>query len=114
MFILANFIDALAVVTSWALTLYMYVIVIRALISWVNPDPYNPVVQFLYRATEPALKFVRKKLPNMGGVDIAPLVVILIIIFLQAFLVNTLHQLAFMIGSYSGPSSGTGSGGLQL
>lgn len=94
MFILANLLDALAVVISYLLTIYMWIIIIRALISWVNPDPYNPVVRFLYQITEPVLYPIRRRLPFMGGIDLSPIVVLLIIVFLQAFLVKTLSELA--------------------
>ncbi|MEK6539247.1 MAG: YggT family protein [Deltaproteobacteria bacterium] len=94
MFVLANLLDALAVVISYLLTIYMWIIIIRALISWVNPDPYNPVVRFLYQITEPVLYPIRRRLPFMGGIDLSPIVVLLIIVFLQAFLVKTLSELA--------------------
>ena len=94
MFVLANLLDALAVVISYLLTIYMWIIIIRALISWVNPDPYNPIVRFLYQITEPVLYPIRRRLPFMGGIDLSPIVVLLIIVFLQAFLVKTLSELA--------------------
>lgn len=95
MFILANFIDALAQVIWLALNLYMVLIIARALISWVNPDPYNPVVQFLYKVTEPVLYPVRRIMGTYSiGIDLSPLIVIFIIYFLQSFLVASLRQLA--------------------
>lgn len=95
MFILANLIEALAQVVSIALSFYMWVIVIRALISWVNPDPYNPIVQFLYKVTEPVLYPIRRMMGTYSiGIDLSPLIVILVIIFLQNFLVATLRELA--------------------
>jgi len=97
LFILANLLDALAVVISYLLTIYMWIIIIRALISWVNPDPYNPVVRFLYQITEPVLYPIRRRLPFMGGIDLSPIVVLLIIVFLQAFLVKTLSELAIRL-----------------
>ena len=93
MFILENFIVALAKIFDIALTLYMWIIIFRAVISWVNPDPYNPIVRFLYRATEPVLEPIRRWIPLNVGIDISPIVVILIIIFLQHFLVKTMIQL---------------------
>jgi YGGT family. len=95
MFVLSNLIIALAKVIDIALTLYMWIIIFRALISWVNPDPYNQIVIFLYRVTEPVLGPIRRKLP-MGntGIDFSPVVVILVIIFLQYFLVETIIQMA--------------------
>ena len=94
MFVLANLIDASATVIYYLLTIYMWIIIIRALISWVNPDPYNPIVRFLYQITEPVLYPIRRRLPFMGGIDLSPIVVLLIIVFLQAFLVKTLSELA--------------------
>ncbi|WP_457642328.1 YggT family protein [Persephonella sp.] len=95
MFILANFIDAVSSVLDIALTVYMWIVIISALITWINPDPYNPIVRFLRGVTEPVYRKIRKLIPTyFGGIDIAPFIVILIIIFLQYFLVNTLHELA--------------------
>ena len=93
MFIFANFLSAVAYVINTLLTIYMWIIIIRALISWVNPDPYNPIVNFLYRATEPLLFRVRRIIPNMGGIDLSPMIVILVIFFLQRFVVNSLFDL---------------------
>ncbi|HHD12174.1 MAG TPA: YggT family protein [Deltaproteobacteria bacterium] len=100
MFVFANLLNALAIILSWALTIYMWIIIIRALISWVNPDPYNPIVQFLYNVTEPVLYPIRKRLPYMGGIDISPLIVLLIIIFLQSFLVATIRDMAIRMSGF--------------
>ena len=97
MFVLANFIEAFATVFSYVLTLYMWVIIVRALISWVNPDPYNPIVRFLYKATEPVLYQIRRRLPYTGGIDLSPIIVILVIFFVQLFVVANLHDLALKI-----------------
>ncbi len=87
------FLHALAQVLSIALTLYMWIIIARALISWVNPDPYNPIVRFLHSITEPVLYRVRKAVPMHGmGLDLSPILIILAIIFLQTFLVGSLEQ----------------------
>jgi YggT family protein len=95
MFVLSNFIIATAKVIDIAMTLYMWIIIARAVISWVNPDPYNKIVIFLYRATEPVLRPVRRILPLRNiGIDISPIIVILVIFFLQYFLVETIMQLA--------------------
>jgi YggT family protein len=94
MFVLENLIFALAKIIDIGLTIYMWIIIGRALISWVNPDPYNPIVTFLYRATEPVLAPIRRWIPLRGmGIDISPILVILIIYFLQMFLVKTMIQL---------------------
>ncbi|HPK52834.1 MAG TPA: YggT family protein [Smithellaceae bacterium] len=95
MFVFDNFVIALAKVIEIVLTIYMWLIIFRAVISWVNPDPYNKIVIFLYRATEPVLKPVRRILPLRNtGIDFAPVIVVLIIVFLQYFLVESLIQLA--------------------
>ena len=76
----------------------MWIIIIRALLSWVNPDPYNPVVQFLNSITEPVLYRVRQLVPMSGmGIDFSPIIVILLIIFLQSFLVNSIGMLALRL-----------------
>jgi YggT family protein len=94
MFVLENLIFALAKIIDIGLTIYMWIIIGRALISWINPDPYNPIVTFLYRATEPVLAPIRRWIPLRGmGIDISPIIVILIIYFLQMFLVKTMIQL---------------------
>ncbi len=102
MFILANLLLAFAKITDILLTLYTYVIIGRAIISWVNPDPYNPIVNFLYRATEPILHKVRTILPNMGGLDLSPLVVLIAVQFLQRFVVTSVIELAWMLKAGTG------------
>lgn len=98
MFVLANLLNALAYVLDLLLTVYLWLIIIRALISWVNPDPFNPIVRFLVNVTEPVLGFFRRRLPLVyGGFDLTPLVVLLLIVFLQKFLVATLQQLALRL-----------------
>ncbi|NLI83621.1 MAG: YggT family protein [Deltaproteobacteria bacterium] len=100
MFIVANLFNALAVILHYVLTFYMWLIIARAILSWVSPDPYNPIVRFLYSVTEPVLVAVRRRLPLFfGGIDFSPMLVILIIIFLDNFLVPSLAQLAFRLGA---------------
>ena len=95
MFVLNNFIIAIARVIDIILTVYMWIIIARALISWVNPDPYNKIVIFLYRVTDPVLRPIRRIIPRHSlPIDFAPLIVLLIIIFLQYFLVQTMIQAA--------------------
>lgn len=99
MFILSNFLNALAIVVNFVLNAYMWVIIGRAVISWVSADPYNPIVRFLFEVTEPVLSRVRRMLPvAMGGLDLSPMVVILAIIFLLNFLVPTLQRMAGTLG----------------
>ncbi len=94
MFVAGNLLEGLAHVLDWVLTLYMYVIIARALISWVNPDPWNPNVQFLERATEPVLYPIRRALGWRMGIDLSPIVAILVIVFLQYALVRSLFEMA--------------------
>jgi YggT family protein len=95
MFVLSNFVIALAKIIDIVLTLYMWIIIFRAVISWVNADPYNQIVIFLYKATEPVLRLVRRVIPFRNiGIDLSPMIVILVIVFLQYFLVETLIQYA--------------------
>lgn len=95
MFIAANFLVAIGKVLDIILTIYMYIIIARAVISWVNPDPYKPIVSILYRTTEPVLFQIRKRLPAMGGLDLSPLIVLLAIFFLQKFAVASILDLGY-------------------
>ena len=97
MFLIGNFIHAMAVLLSYVLTIYIWLIIIRALISWVNPDPFNPIVQILHRLTDPVLEPVRRRLPDFGGLDVSPIVVLLAIFFLQSFLVTSLMDVARLL-----------------
>ena len=99
MFVASNFLLALAGIVDFLLTAYMWVIIGRAVISWVNADPYNPIVRFLYEITEPVLGRIRRVIPvSMGSMDFSPVIVIIIILFLQSFLVPTMQQMARGIG----------------
>jgi len=94
-----HLLDAIATVLDLALNIYMWLIIARALLSWVNPDPYNPIVRFLYNVTEPVLSFLRRRVPVVfGGLDLSPLIVIAAIMFLRIFLVQTLRDWARLIG----------------
>ena len=100
MFVVSNFLMAIAKILDIGLTLYMWIIIARAVISWVNPDPYNPIVRFLVAVTEPVLYAIRRRLPfSMGGIDFSPIIVILAIIFVQSFLVRSLTELAMRMGT---------------
>lgn len=76
------------------LSIYMWVIIIVALLSWVNPDPYNPIVRFLHSVTEPVLRPIRRRIGIGIGIDISPLIVILVIIFIRSFLIASLLEMA--------------------
>ncbi|MCK4911388.1 MAG: YggT family protein [Thermodesulfovibrionales bacterium] len=94
MFAVGNFLGAIAQILDIALTVYMWIIILSALISWVNPDPNNPIVQFLRKASEPVLRPIRKMMGLRLTIDLSPIIAILIIIFLQSFVVRTLAQMA--------------------
>lgn len=97
MFVLGNFLISLAHLLEALITILYWLILIRAVISWVNPDPFNPIVQFLYRATDPVLAPIRKFLPTLGPFDISPLVAFFILYFLKLFLVSTLVDLGMKL-----------------
>lgn len=94
MFVAGNVLTAVATILDYVLWLYMWVVIARALISWVNPDPWNPIVQFLDRATEPVLAPIRRWIGWRMGMDLSPLIVILLITFLQIAVVQSLKELA--------------------
>ena len=98
MFIAGNILEGIATILDTILWLYMWVIIIRALVSWVNPDPWNPIVQFLQRVTDPVLYQIRKRL-GMGnmGFDFSPIIAILLIMFLQIAVVGSLKDLAIRL-----------------
>jgi YggT family protein len=96
MFVFANFFAAVAQVIDLILKVFYWLVLVRALISWVGPDPLNPIVQFLERVTEPILAPIRRLLPAMP-IDISPLIAFVIILFLQKFLVPTLYDIGFAI-----------------
>jgi len=99
MFVLANFLVAAANVLDLVLTVFYWLILIRAFISWVNPDPFNPIVQFLHNVTEPVLYPIRKILPFSFkfAFDLSPLIAVLILLFLKSFLVKTLFDIAVRV-----------------
>ncbi len=96
MFVLGNFVDALATVINILLTIMYWLILIRAIISWVNPDPFNVLVQFLMRTTEPVLEPIRRLLPPMAF-DLSPIIAFFMILFLRKFLVASLYDLALRL-----------------
>ena len=95
---MGNIILGLASVLGVVLDIYKWIIIIRALISWVNPDPYNPIVQALTRLTEPVLRPLRKLAPPYKiGIDLSPLIAILIILFLDYALIANLRQYGYSL-----------------
>jgi YggT family protein len=98
MFVLSNFLVAIAQVLDYVLWAYTWILLARVVISWVNADPYNPLVRFIYSATEPVLERVRERLPiYAGGFDLSPIVVWIAVLFLQHFLVRSLYDAAFAL-----------------
>ncbi|MDD4980732.1 MAG: YggT family protein [Candidatus Omnitrophica bacterium] len=97
MFVFGNFLIAIAKILDVVLIILYWLILVRALISWVSPDPFNPLVQFLYKTTEPILYPIRKILPAGFGIDISPIIAFLAILFFRSFLVRTLMDLAIRL-----------------
>jgi YggT family protein len=95
MFVLANLISAVATVLDLVLNAYYWVVLIYAVMSWVSPDPGNPIVRFLHAVVDPFLDAIRRLLPFVvGSIDFSPFIGILIIFFTQRFVVGSLHDLA--------------------
>jgi YggT family protein len=98
MFVFNNLLTAIAKVLDVVLVIFMWIVIARAILSWVNPDPYNPIVRFIHNITEPVLHQVRKRIPlNFGGIDFSPILVLLAVIFLQRFVVQSLYELALRL-----------------
>ncbi len=97
MFLIRNLVSASATILDMVLGFYMLLILGRVIISWVNADPYNPIVQFLYQATEPPLRLIRRRVGIYGGVDFSPMILLLVVVFLRGFLVTSLFDLASRI-----------------
>ncbi len=97
MFVAGNILQGLAYVLDTVLFLYMWLIIIRALISWVNPDPWNPIVQFLMKATDPVLIVIRRRVGILGGIDVSPILAILLIMFLQYAVVQTIRDVGLRL-----------------
>lgn len=98
MFALGNFISAIAAILNYMVTVLTWVIIIRALISWVNPDPHNIIVQILHKVTEPILSPIRNLIPMHNiGIDLSPMIAILCLWFVKLFIVRTLAELALRL-----------------
>lgn len=93
--IAGTFLIALANVLHTIIQIYIWVIIISALLSWVRPDPFNPIVSLLYRLTEPAYALVRKVIPTViGGFDLAPIIILLALQFIDQFAITLLYKMA--------------------
>lgn len=99
MFVPANFISAVAHILDILLNIIYWLVLIRALVSWVNPDPGNAIVQFLHKATDPILEPIRSRLPlNFRfGIDISPIIAIFLIMFLKSFLIKSLFDFSIWL-----------------
>ena len=97
MILLANILYALGYVLSMALSFLIFVVIARAVISWVSPDPFNPIVRFLVSCTDPLIRPIRRYIPPMGGIDLSPLVLILALYFLQMVLAQSLMDYAIIM-----------------
>jgi YggT family protein len=98
MFVIGYFFSGLAQVLDAVITILWWLILIRALISWVNPDPYNTLVMFLNRITEPLLRPFRRLIPmERIGIDLSPLLAMLFLMFARAFLVHSLFGIAYRL-----------------
>jgi YggT family protein len=106
--ILRQFTLAVATILNSLLTLYFWILLIAAVLSWVNPDPNNPIVRFLRAVTDPVLYRVRRALPFVifSGIDFSPLLVMLAIQFVKIFVVQSLYELALSIAAVPGSSVG--------
>lgn len=94
---MGTFIGAIANIINLAFQIYIFIVIARALISWVSPDPYNPIVRFLHNATDPVLYRLRNLLPFLraGTFDFSPIVLLILLSVLQQFIVSALMQLAY-------------------
>ena len=95
MYVIGYLLMAVAKVLNLVLVIFMWIVIARAVLSWVSPDPYNPIVRFIHNVTEPVLYRVRRFIPvSFGGIDFSPIIVFLGIIFLREFLVNSIYKIA--------------------
>ncbi|MDX1807937.1 MAG: YggT family protein [Sulfurospirillaceae bacterium] len=93
--VLSTLIEAVAQILHMVINIYIWVVIIAALITWVRPDPYNPIVQVLTRLTEPVYALVRRFIPTViGGIDLSPIIIILALQFLDLFAIRLLFSLA--------------------
>lgn len=97
MFVLGNFLISIAHLVEMLITILYWLVIVRALVSWVNPDPFNPIVRFLCRSTDPILAPIRKFLPTLGPIDISPIIAFFILYFLKIFIVSTLVDLGMKL-----------------
>ena len=99
MFVFANILEAIIYIVDTLLTIYSFVVIVACLISWVNPDPYNPIVRILRNLTEPVLWRIRKYLPftYVSGLDLSPVVLLLAIQLIRMIVVKSLMQALYLL-----------------
>lgn len=98
MFIFANLLIAIANILDIIFVVYMWIVIVAAIISWVNPNPYNQIVRLLYALTEPVFMRIRRFIgARLGPIDISPMIVILAIMFIRKFLISSLIELAYKL-----------------
>lgn len=102
MFVVGNLVGAIAGVLNTLLRVYSFLIIAAALISWVNPDPWNPIVRFLRQSTDPFLNVFRRILPGFlvgsAGIDLSPLIALVVVEFIRRFAVGSLNDIAHRMG----------------
>ncbi|RMH50869.1 MAG: YggT family protein [Zetaproteobacteria bacterium] len=97
MYVLGYLLQGVAGVLHILLSAATVVVIARAVLSWVSPDPFNPLVRIINQLSEPMIYPVRSRLPYLGGIDFSPMVVLLVIYFLNVFLVQTLQRIALSL-----------------
>jgi len=105
MFLVENFVQAIAFTLDSLLSIYFWIVLIAALLSWVNPDPGNPIVRFIYGVTDPVLYHIRRRLPFVvaGGFDLSPLVLMIGIQFTKMLIVKSLYDLSLRMSAAGMP-----------
>ncbi len=98
MFVFGELLSSLAMLMGMIFKMVYFVLIVRMMLSWVNPDPYNQIVRLIYRITEPILAPFRRIIPPMGMIDISPIVVFLLLSFIERLVVGILLQLSSRIG----------------
>ncbi|PLX41701.1 MAG: hypothetical protein C0608_04915 [Deltaproteobacteria bacterium] len=98
MSVLGSIIMGIARILNFALTLYMWAVIASALFSWIRPDPSSPPVRFIYSITDPAIYWIRRKIPiAFGGIDFSPMILIFAIYLVQNFVIGALVDIAYKI-----------------
>ena len=93
MFVIGNLLIAVGLILNFVIGIYIWIIIIRAVMSWFNPDPYNRLIRFIVAITEPLLSEVRRIIPLMGGMDLSPMIVIVLLYFTRSFVVSTILEI---------------------